>query len=177
MTSDQSESAPTLADDAVLAPFRERDDPVLTTDEVLASLPFGRPAARESLQRLNAQGVVERKAVGDDAVWWLPGHTDTDERAEPMAGATRRTEGLSHELETAIQTLDDIDERERAAIYAACHFLHAHGPATAETLRERVYPEQSGGCEDENRWWTECVRPALDALPGVERTAEGWRLV
>lgn len=176
MTGDLNDSAPTLAADAVLAPFRERDDPVLTTEELLSSLPFGDPAVRESLQRLNAKGVLERKTVGDEAVWWLPGHTGTDERVEPMAGASRRTDGLSRRLETAIQMLEDIDERERAAIYEACHFLHQHGPTTEETLRERVYPQHSGGYENENRWWTDCVRPAFDALPGVERTDEGWRL-
>ena len=176
MTREANDSVPSLADDALLAPFREREDPVLTTDELLASLPFGGPAVRETLERLNTEGVLERKSVGDGEVWWLPGHTSTDERAEPMAGMAQQTTSIPRELETAIQALDGIDERQRAAIYATCHFLYGEESADAATIQSRVYPDQPADYDDPERWWTECVRPALADLPGVEQVDGGWRL-
>ncbi|WP_158055798.1 hypothetical protein [Halorussus halophilus] len=176
MTPNPHDNAPGLADDALLAPFRERNDPVLTTDEVVDSVPFGRGAAREALDRLNEAGTIERKAVGDDAVWWLPGYTETERGRAPMAGSHPDSSGLPRNVETAIHTLESIDERERSAIYAACHFLHSDGPVDETTLKERVYPEQSASYSDETEWWDECIRPAFDALPGVEFADGEWRL-
>jgi hypothetical protein len=172
-----TDAAPTLADDALLTPFREADEPVLTTGEVRESVPFGGGPTAEGLDRLAAEGVLERKSVGDEAVWWLPGYTATDERRGPMPGATHEYEGgLSSQLENEISTLDAPDERERAAVYAACYYLSEYGPASPETLRAEVFPQNAGGYDDPDRWWRECVRPALAALSGVERDGEKWRI-
>lgn len=177
MTRDLDDGVPTLADDALLRPFRDADDPVLTTEEVRDSVPFGSGPTEEGLARLASEGVLERKPVGDEAVWWLPGHTDTDERRGPMPGATREYEGgLPQRLENAIATLDAPDEPERAAVYATCYYLSESGPASPATLREEVYPEHDAGYDDAERWWSECVRPSLAALPGVERDDGAWRL-
>lgn len=178
MTRDLDDGVPTLADDALLTPFREADDPVLTAEEVRDSVPFGRVPTEEGLARLASEGVLERKSVGDEAVWWLPGHTETSERRGPMPGSTRAYEGgLPLELENAISTLQAPDERERAAIYAACYYLAEYGPASPATLREAVYPDHQADYEDAEQWWNSSIRPALAALPGVERGEDGdWRL-
>lgn len=168
---------PSLADDALLAPFREADDPVLTTEEVGDSVPFRRAHTVEGLERLVSEGVLERKQVGDGTVWWLPGHTETEARRGPMPGATHEYEsGLPPELENAIWTLSDPDESERAAIYATCHYLSEHGPASAEMLRDEVFPDHSAGYDDPESWWNECIRPALAALAGTKHAEGEWRL-
>lgn len=176
MSPNPHDNAPGLADDALLAPFRERDDPVLTTDEVVESVPFGRGVARESLARLNEAGTLERKAIGDDAVWWLPGYTETESGRAPMAGSHPESSGLPREIETAIHTLESVNERQRSAIYAACHFLDSDGPVDEQTLREQVYPKQSAEYPDEATWWEDCIRPAFDALPSIECADGKWRL-
>ena len=176
MAPNPHDQAPGLADDALLAPFREREDPVLTTDEVIESVPYGRGAARKGLERLNEVGTLERKAVGDDAVWWLPGYTDTESSRGPMAGSHPDSGGLPNEVETAIHTLESVDERERSAIYAACYFVYSEGPVAEATLRGRVYPTQSAGYDDESAWWNDCVRPAFEALPVVECADGTWRV-
>lgn len=181
MNRDSHGGPPTLADDALLAPFREADDPVLTAEEVCDSVPFGPGPTEDGLRRLASEGVLERKAVGGEAVWWLPGHTETDERRGPMPGTTREYEnGLPQQLENAIATLDAPDEPERAAVYAVCYYLAENGPATPETLREEVYPEHAAGYEDAEQWWNSCIRPELAALPGLKRENGeddgAWRL-
>lgn len=171
------DGTPTLADDALLAPFREADDPVLTATEVRESVPFGGGLVTEGLQRLTSEGVLERKSVGDETVWWLPGYTETDEQRGPMPGATRDYEGgLPPHLENAISTLEAPDEHERAAVYATCYYLADRGPATAETLKSEVYPENPAGYDDPEEWWREAVRPALASLPEVEREDDEWRV-
>jgi hypothetical protein len=171
------DSTPTLADDALLTPFRETDDPVLTTTEVHESVLFGGSLVREGLERLASEGVLERKSVGDGTVWWLPGHTETDELHEPMPGVTYDYEvGLSQHLENAISTLDAPDERERAAVYAVCYYLADRGPATPETLQQEVYSETPAEYDDPDEWWRESIRPALAALPNVECEDGEWQV-
>lgn len=171
------ERPPSLADDVLLGAFREADDPVLKTGEVWDSVPFGCAPTVEGLERLASKGVLERKAVGDGAVWWLPGHTATDERREPMPGETNEYEGgLSRRLENAISTLSAPDERERAAIYATCYYLSRCGPTGPETLQSEVYPDHSAGHDDPESWWSTSIRPALAALTDVEHEQDQWRL-
>jgi hypothetical protein len=177
VTPGQSDGPPSLADDALLGAFRETDDPVLTTDEVRGSVPFGRAPTVEGLERLSAEGVVERKPVGDGSVWWLPGYTATDERRGPMPGSTHEYEGgLSRHLENAISTLSAPDEHERAAVYAVCYFLSRRGPVSSETLRREVYPDHAAGHDDAESWWRDSVRPALAALSGIEWEDDQWSL-
>lgn len=177
MTSELRDAAPPLADDALLAPFREAEAPVLTTEEVRDAVSLDRRTTVEELRRLLHEGVLERKTVGDDAVWWLPGHTDTEGSTEPMPGASREREGgLPQRLETEIGSLDAPNERERAAIYAACYALFEEGPASPAALRSAVYPEQPAGYDDEREWWTGCVRPALTDVSGVVRDGSEWRV-
>jgi hypothetical protein len=166
-----------LADDSLLRPFRESDDPVLTTEEVGNAVPYRRAPVVEGLERLADEGVIKRKRVGEETVWWLPGHTATDEQRGPMPGTTYDYDGgLPRQLENDISTLSAPSEPERAAIYAACHYLAEHGAASSETLRDEVYFDNAAGYDDASSWLRECVRPALAALAGVEHVEDEWRL-
>lgn len=177
MTSDLRDAAPALADDALLAPFRETEAPVLTTEEVRDAVSLDRRTTVEALRRLLHEGVLERKTVGDDAVWWVPGHTDTEGSPEPMPGASREREGgLPQRLETDIGAFDAPNEPERAAIYAACYALFEDGPASSSALRTAVYSEHPAGYHDEQEWWTGCVRPALTDISGIVRDDDEWRI-
>jgi hypothetical protein len=177
LPTEPAEGPPSLADDSLLAPFRETDDPVLTTEEIGDSVPFRRVPTVEGLERLASEGVLERKEVSEGTVWWLPGHTETEQRRGPMPGATREYEGgLPLSLENEISTLSAPNERERAATYAVCHYLAERGSTSAEALRDEVHPDHAAGYEDADSWWHECIRPALSALTGVERAEGSWRL-
>jgi len=174
---DESPEVSALADDELLAPFRESDDPVLTTEEVGGAVPYRRRATAAGLDRLATEGLLERKSVDGETVWWLPGHTATESRGEPMPGKAQEYEGgLPRRLENAISTLSAPDEPERAAVYATCYYLAEEGPATGEELRSAVYPDYAAGYDDADEWWSVCVRPSLAALSAVERTEAGWRL-
>lgn len=176
MSRDPHDTAPALADDALLTPFRESTDPVLTTDEVCDRVALGRGPTEEGLDRLVGEGVLERKPVGEGTVWWLPGYTETEAHRGPMPGATRESGGLPQPVENAISTLDAPDERERAAVYAVCYYLLERDSASPETLREEVYPDHDAGYDDAAEWWNGAVRPALAALPNVTCENGEWRL-
>ncbi|UPW00801.1 hypothetical protein M0R88_01545 [Halorussus gelatinilyticus] len=174
---DGSPERSSLADDELLAPFRETEDPVLTTEEVGGSVPYRRRATAAGLDRLANDGVLERKSVDGETVWWLPGHTATESRGGPMPGESRADEGgLPKPLENAISTLSAPSEPERVAVYATCYYIVEEGPATGDELRDGVYPDYPADHGDADEWWTTCVRPSLSALSAVERTESGWRL-
>lgn len=174
---DESPEVSSLADDELLAPFRNSSDPVLTTEEVGGSVSSRRRATAEGLARLASEGVLECKSVDGEKIWWLPGHTETESRGGPMPGKAREYEGgLPKRLENAISTLSVPDEPERAAVYATCYYLADENPATGDELRSAVYPDCPADHDDADEWWTTCVRPSLAALSGVERTETGWRL-
>lgn len=176
MSRDLNESAPALADDALLVPFRESADPVLTARQVADNVVLDRDVVEDALERLARDGVLEHKTAGDERVWWLPGHTATEASRGPKPGATRDEGGLPQPIENAISTLDSPDERERAAIYAVCYYLLERGATTPETIRRDVYPDHEAEYDDSADWWREAVRPALAALPVVSRTDGEWRL-
>lgn len=71
----------------------------------------------------------------------------------------------------------DIDDAERSAVRAAFAFLFREGEATADEIRDWAYPDHDAGYDSAVDWWADCVRPALDRLPGVEQSAdspESW---
>ncbi|PSP32698.1 hypothetical protein BRC64_05735 [Halobacteriales archaeon QH_10_67_22] len=71
---------PTVSDDEILDVFRDATDPVLTASEVADQFPLGRRAIFKRLRDLADRGVVESKETGSGGrVWWLPGHTTTEE--------------------------------------------------------------------------------------------------
>lgn len=75
---------PRVSDEDLLAVFRQTDDPVLSTSEVAAELPIKRRATLTRLQRLEENGILERKqAGGRNTVWWLA--TDEQSRGGPAA--------------------------------------------------------------------------------------------
>lgn len=71
----------------------------------------------------------------------------------------------------ALEALDLADD-ERAAVHAAFARL-TEGDADDAEIKE-LYDDQSAGFDSVEEWW-ECVRPALDELPGVVREGGTWR--
>lgn len=78
-----------------------------------------------------------------------------------------------------------LDEPCREAVRAAFAVVWERGEVETTGLREAAFAAADAGFDDPERWWTECVDPALGALPGVERvpadgdggTDERWRYV
>lgn len=77
-------------------------------------------------------------------------------------------------VKQAIESLG-LSAGEKDAIRAAFSHLRQHGAATESELKRTVYPQQSGGYDSPGAWWTTCVRPAFERLPGVSLSGETWR--
>ncbi|WP_232686045.1 hypothetical protein [Halobacterium zhouii] len=83
----------------------------------------------------------------------------------------------------------DLTDAERAAVREAFRVLAHEGEVTAADVVDRVYADHDAGYDSPDGWWADCVRPAFEAFPGVERvdentgtgeeqsdeTEEGWR--
>ncbi|CCC41884.1 hypothetical protein [Haloquadratum walsbyi] len=64
---------PTVADEDILAVFRQASDPVLTTQEVSNELEIGHRGTFDRLKKLVEMDDLSMKKVGDTgAVWWYP---------------------------------------------------------------------------------------------------------
>ncbi len=77
----------------------------------------------------------------------------------------------------AVERLDLSDE-EQAAVRAAVDWLVREGEGDADGIVDAVYSEYPAGYDSPEEWWTECVEPAFEAIPGVQRAsgdAERWR--
>lgn len=70
----------------------------------------------------------------------------------------------------AIESLD-LDRDERAAVRAAFDRLVAEGSVAERALRGEVYPDHAAGYESEESWWSDCVEPAFERVPGVARVS------
>ena len=80
MGSDSPGRKPKVSDEEILAVFERAEDPVLMADEVAESLPIGRRAVYNRLRSLEEQEILKSKKTGArSTVWWLPGHTSTEE--------------------------------------------------------------------------------------------------
>jgi DNA-binding Lrp family transcriptional regulator len=61
-----------------------------------------------------------------------------------------------------------VEDDEREAVRAAFELLAEAGAASADELRERVYPDHDAGYDSADAWWA-AVRESLPAVPGVEQ--------
>lgn len=77
-----------VSDEDVLAVFRSAREPVLSTSEVAEELPIQRRATHNRLQSLVEAGALAHKQIAKSAIYWLPGHTDT----EPASGLAADSE-------------------------------------------------------------------------------------
>lgn len=72
----------------------------------------------------------------------------------------------------------DLDAGERRAVRRVFSLLVELGGVSSTEAQEQVYPDHDAGYGSPEEWWTDGVRPALEALPGVERAdgdRERWR--
>ena len=68
----------------------------------------------------------------------------------------------------------DLDDDARAAVGAAFERLVHEREVRSTDLAETVYPDHDAGYDSASAWWSDCVAPAFEQLPGVER-ADGDR--
>lgn len=72
----------------------------------------------------------------------------------------------------------DLDDGARLAVRRVFDLLVEVGEVSAAEAKEQVYPDHDAGYASPTEWWDDCVRPALESLPGVEREngdRERWR--
>lgn len=62
---------------------------------------------------------------------------------------------------------------EEAAVRNAFAFLRYWGDATTAEIVDATYSEEPAGRESPDRWWEECVRDRLEALPDVRVDSDG----
>ncbi len=62
---------------------------------------------------------------------------------------------------------------EQDAVGTVAEYLDAHPDTDTHTLFDTVFPEAPAGYTYPAVWWTECVYPALDALPEVTPPSDG----
>ena len=116
----------------------------------LAELPTVEPPASEGEPWRYADTPVVEKRTDDGRV--AP-RTDVSERSS---------------VRFALERLD-LGTEERRAVRRAFDRLIAEGTVSASELQEEVYPDHEAGYGSADEWWEACLRPALEALPGVER--------
>ncbi|MFC3957087.1 winged helix-turn-helix domain-containing protein [Halovivax cerinus] len=75
---------------------------------------------------------------------------------------------------TVDRTIADFDLRpdEDAAVRNAFWFLRFWGDATSAEIVDAAYSEEPAGYETADRWWDDCVRDRLAALPDVQVVVE-----
>ena len=72
----------------------------------------------------------------------------------------------------------DLDDDARLAVRRVFDLLVEVGEVSATEAIEQVYPDHDAGYPSPTGWWDDCVRPALESLPGVEGVdgdRERWR--
>lgn len=72
----------------------------------------------------------------------------------------------------------DFDDGARLAVRRVFDLLVEVGEVSATEAIEQVYPDHDAGYSSPTEWWDECVGPAFESLPGVERVdgdRERWR--
>ena len=95
-----------------------------------------------------------------------------DGRVAPDADVDGRTSA-----KFALERLD-LTDAERRAARRVFDLLVELESVSATEAKEQVYLEYDAGYGSPDAWWDDCVRPALESLPGVERVdgeRERWR--
>lgn len=141
------------------------------------------PAGFESRSEWWSELVRERLArlpsvepPNEDGDPWRFTGTPTVEES-PDDGRTVTEGASSTSVKFALERLE-LAEDERTAVRAAFGRLMEDGEASADEIRERVYPDHPAGYDSPSAWWDDCVRDAFGSLPGVERRdgdEERWR--
>lgn len=129
-------------------------------------------ASREELDEQLSQ-LVENALVREvgDGEYEL---TENGERllsSTPVGAHDERIDTPEH-VERAIEGFDLRPDEERA-VRSAFSFLRYWGDAATAEIVDGIYSEEPAGYETANRWWDDCVRDRLAALPDVDPAAHG----
>ena len=75
---------PTVSDEEILSILVTSDDPVLAATEVSESLSIGQTGTYRRLRRLEEEGLVASKKIGQGRAWWVTddGRVVVEESAE-----------------------------------------------------------------------------------------------
>ena len=126
-----------------------------------------RELVREHLEELPS---VEppRAAEGE----WQYAGTPTVEEQTDDGRLLFEDEAVSRSsVKFALERLDLTDD-ERTAVREAFRVLAGEDEMSTDEIKNQVYTDHDAGYDSADEWWTDCVRPAFDSLPGVERAAD-----
>ncbi len=145
-------------------------------DGVYSEHPAGFESEREWWNRLVRDRLADLPSVepaeSDGEPWRYAGATDVEDDAIDGRVAPDDPTPKETSVRFALERLDD----ERAPVRVAFDYLVREGEANTAELQEAVYPDYGAGYESTSAWWTDCVRPAFERLPGVEGSdGDGWR--
>jgi len=139
--------------------------------EVATGLGVSTTTARSTLDTLEECGALATKTVGDDVdVWYRP-----REASEGSAGPT--TDVVDRRLDAIVKRMDVPGTSElmrswrRDAVRVVVEHLRNTTTASADELRDEVYPGNAAGYDDPEEWWS-MVRKRLLEIPGVVEAEE-----
>jgi hypothetical protein len=149
-------------------------------DGVYSENPAGFESEREWWTELVRDRLAELPCVEPPASnhepWRYAGtpgveHRTDDGRVAPPGDEFERTS-----VRFALERLDLAGD-ERRAVRRAFDRLLSEGEVTTDELEE-AYSDRPAGYDSVSEWWSDCIRPAFESLPGVESgNADGkrWR--
>lgn len=90
-----------VSDEALLNSFRRSSQPFLKTSEVEESVTIGRRAVQKRLNKLEEEGRIEKKEIGQASLWWLA----DDEPENPIGEEGARLMQFALAASDAIETV------------------------------------------------------------------------
>lgn len=150
-------------------------------DGVYSENPAGYESEREwwdecVRDRLAALPKVEPPGSAEEP-WRYADTAVVEKRTDDGRVASRTDVTDRSSVKFALERLE-LGDDERHAVRRAFDRLLAEGSVSASELRQEVYPGHEAGYGTASAWWEECLRPALESLPDVEReegTEGRWR--
>ena len=67
---------PMVTEDEIVELVRTADDPFTTASEVAERVGMARQTAHKHLQELYEEGEIQKKKVGQSAIWWVEDRAD-----------------------------------------------------------------------------------------------------
>lgn len=146
-----------------------------TTGEIVDAVYSEHPAGVESSEQWWNEFVRDPLAAlphveapgSTDPHWRYDGQATIDKQTDDGRVAPEDSLPSPGSVRLATEQLD-LTEVERATVRAAFDHLVREGEASVTELQGRAYPDHGAGYETADEWWSDCVGPAFDALPGVE---------
>lgn len=173
--------SPDVEDVQFIDVLRSREDPVLTTKEIAQELPIGERAVIKRLTTLHNRGLVERKDVGGNSVWWVPIPPDAPDQKLIQQAVQHRnrykhansppdsTRQLNEEIaQLDIPATEETETARRQAVAAAYAYLQKQENVPKREFIENLYVKHSAGYDSPRSWWEKLIRPALKQLTTVE---------